>query len=58
MDRIDYLEVRDGTYLAYRRRAGRGPTLVFLPGYRSDMTGGKATALDAWAAAEGRAMLR
>jgi pimeloyl-ACP methyl ester carboxylesterase len=31
---------------------------VFLPGYMSDMEGGKATALDASAEAEGRAMLR
>ena len=44
--------------LAYRRREGLGPTLVFLPGYMSDMDGGKATALDAWAAAQGRATLR
>ena len=49
---------RPGGRLAYRRREGRGPTLIFLPGYRSDMEGGKATALDAWAAGEGRAMLR
>jgi pimeloyl-ACP methyl ester carboxylesterase len=48
----------DGARLAYRHRGGRGPTIVFLPGYMSDMEGGKATALDAWAAAEGRAMLR
>jgi pimeloyl-ACP methyl ester carboxylesterase len=47
-----------GTRLSYRRRKGRGPTIVFLPGYMSDMEGGKAAALDAWAAAEGRAMLR
>ncbi|MFN3388334.1 MAG: alpha/beta fold hydrolase [Allosphingosinicella sp.] len=47
-----------GLRLACRRRAGRGPTLVFLPGYMSDMEGGKATALDAWAEGEGRAMLR
>ena len=47
-----------GRRLAFRHRAGRGPTLVFLPGYMSDMDGGKASALDAWAAAEGRAMLR
>jgi pimeloyl-ACP methyl ester carboxylesterase len=47
-----------GLQLAARRRAGRGPTIVFLPGYMSDMEGGKATALDAWAAEEGRAMLR
>jgi len=31
---------------------------LFLPGYGSDMTGGKATALDAHAAATGRAMVR
>jgi pimeloyl-ACP methyl ester carboxylesterase len=49
---------RAGRRLAYRHRPGRGPTLVFLPGYASDMEGSKATALDAWAAAEGRAMLR
>jgi pimeloyl-ACP methyl ester carboxylesterase len=57
MDRIDRLE-REGVALAYRHRKGRGPTLVFLPGYASDMDGAKAGALDAWAAAEGRAMLR
>jgi pimeloyl-ACP methyl ester carboxylesterase len=57
VDRIDYLEAGDGVRLAYRHRAGRGPTLIFLPGYASDMEGGKATALAAWAAAEGRAML-
>src|SRR3954469_3748257 len=55
---IDYHEIGEGLRLAYRHRKGRGPTLVFLPGYRSDMEGGKATALDAWAEAQGRAMLR
>ena len=44
--------------LAYHHRPGAAPTVVFLPGYGSDMTGGKATALDAWAAERGRAMLR
>ena len=44
--------------LAYRHRPGRGPTLIFLPGYMSDMEGGKASALDAWAEHEGRSMLR
>ena len=32
--------------------------MLFLPGYMSDMDGAKATELDSWAAAEGRAMLR
>jgi len=53
-----YLARPDKPALAYRYRPGRGPTIVFLPGYRSDMEGGKATALDAWAVREGRAMLR
>jgi len=48
----------DGLRLAYHHRAGRGPTIVFLPGYMSDMEGSKALALDAWAAGRGRAMLR
>jgi pimeloyl-ACP methyl ester carboxylesterase len=49
---------RGGTTVAYRQRPGTGPTLLFLPGYMSDMEGTKALALDSWAAAEGRAMLR
>ena len=49
---------RDGTRLAYRHRAGTGPTVVFLSGYMSDLSGTKAEALDAWAAATGRAFLR
>jgi pimeloyl-ACP methyl ester carboxylesterase len=58
MIRIDYLAARDGVHLAYRHRPGRGPTLVFLPGYASDMEGTKALALDAWTESQGRAMLR
>lgn len=53
-----YLARSDGVRLAYRHRKGTGPTIVFLPGYMSDMEGGKALALDAWAEANGRAMLR
>ena len=48
----------DGVRLAYRHLPGRGPTLVFLPGYKSDMQGGKAQALAAWGADKGHAMLR
>jgi pimeloyl-ACP methyl ester carboxylesterase len=54
---MDYLDTPRGR-LAYRHRPGRGPTILFLPGYASDMEGGKASALDAWAAATGQAMLR
>jgi pimeloyl-ACP methyl ester carboxylesterase len=48
----------DGVRLAYRHVPGRGPTLVFLPGYKSDMQGGKAQALAAWAAGQGLGLLR
>jgi pimeloyl-ACP methyl ester carboxylesterase len=48
----------DGTPLAFRRRAGRGPGVVFLGGFHSDMTGTKAQFLDRWCAARGRAFLR
>lgn len=48
----------DGIKLAYRHLKGRGPTLVFLPGYMSDMQGGKAQALATWARANGTPMLR
>ena len=47
----------DGVRLAYRIRQGRGPAIVFLPGYASDMAGGKATGLWAWAERTGRPML-
>lgn len=55
---IAYLERTEGPRLAYRLREGRGPTLVFLPGYASDMEGTKALALDAFAERAGLAMLR
>lgn len=48
----------DGVRLAYRHQPGKGPTLVFLPGYMSDMQGSKALALETWAIRKGRAMLR
>jgi pimeloyl-ACP methyl ester carboxylesterase len=54
----EYLTRADGLRIAYRRLAGKGPTLVFLPGYMSDMQGGKAQALEAWAIKHGRACLR
>jgi pimeloyl-ACP methyl ester carboxylesterase len=44
--------------LAYHLTEGTGPTVLFLPGYASDMTGSKALALEAWARANGRAFLR
>jgi pimeloyl-ACP methyl ester carboxylesterase len=55
---LSHLDI-NGTRIAYRlRRGGDSPTLVFLPGYASDMDGDKALALDFFAAIEGLAMLR
>ena len=55
---MEFLEFSDGLRLAYRRREGRGPTILFLPGYASDMEGTKAVALDEFAAERGLPMLR
>lgn len=61
-DNIQYIERPGASKLAYDYtppKAGvKGTTLVFLPGYMSDMEGSKALALSAWAADQGRAMLR
>ena len=47
----------DGRRIAFRHTPGAGPTLVFLPGYMSDMDGGKATALFDRAKARGQGCL-
>lgn len=47
-----------GRSIAYRLRSGNVPTIVFLPGYASDMEGAKALALDGFAEARGLSMLR
>jgi len=47
----------DGLKLAYRFTDGDGPLLVFLPGYMSDMEGGKALSVFSYARAHGRACL-
>lgn len=57
MQEIAFHDMPDGRRIAYRHATGDGPTLVFLPGYMSDMAGGKATALFAEAQAKGRACL-
>ena len=44
--------------IAVRARAGSRPGLFWLGGFNSDMRGTKALALDAWAAAHGRACIR
>jgi pimeloyl-ACP methyl ester carboxylesterase len=48
----------DGATIAYRRRAGKAPGLLFLGGFMSDMNGTKASYLDSYATARGHAYLR
>jgi pimeloyl-ACP methyl ester carboxylesterase len=70
---LDFIDVGEGPSarrIAVRRRAahefgqestqqsGRGPGLVWLGGFKSDMQGSKAVALDDWARDHGRAAVR
>jgi len=48
----------DGETLAYRGSKGRGPGVLWLGGFHSDMTGTKAQALSAWAERNERSFLR
>jgi pimeloyl-ACP methyl ester carboxylesterase len=48
----------DGTRLAVGLTSGRQPTVMFLPGFMSDMTGDKALAVERWCRARGQACLR
>lgn len=58
MDDTHFLTSPQGRKLAYHQRPGTGPGIVFLGGFKSDMTGTKALHLQAWAARTGRAFLR
>jgi pimeloyl-ACP methyl ester carboxylesterase len=58
VEETGWLDRGDGVRLAWRRLPGQGPTIVFLPGFGSDMDGAKAEALAAWCAGRGQAMLR
>ncbi len=58
---LEFIDVGEGPSarrIAVRRRPGNGPGLVWLGGFKSDMQGGKAVALDAWACQRGRAIVR
>ncbi len=57
MPETRYYAMPDGRRIAYRHQPGAGPTMVFLPGYMSDMAGSKAVALLGWAQANRRACL-
>ena len=53
-----YLTTAQNRQLAYHQTAGAGPAVVFLGGFKSDMTGTKALYLQDWAERSGRGFLR
>ncbi|MBR1088885.1 alpha/beta hydrolase [Bradyrhizobium manausense] len=62
---LDFIDVGEGPSarrIAVRHRGGQGsgqePGLVWLGGFKSDMQGGKAVALDGWGGEHGRAVVR
>lgn len=52
------LALAEDATLAYHRSPGALPGVVFLGGFTSDMTGIKATTLECWCRARGRAFVR
>jgi pimeloyl-ACP methyl ester carboxylesterase len=59
---LSYFDPGNGRRIAYRLRAAnakvQGPTILFLPGYASDMEGSKAVEIDRFCGAAGLAYLR
>ena len=58
MGLMEFLITKTGRRLAYVQTAGRGPGVVFLGGFMSDMSGTKALYLEAWCKEQGLAFLR
>ena len=57
----NFLDVGTGAAarrIAVRRREGAAPCVFWLGGFKADMKGTKAAALDEWAARQGRACIR
>lgn len=48
----------DGSMIAYRHTAGKWPGVMFLSGFKSDMQGGKAIALEEFCTSRGHAFTR
>jgi len=47
-----------GATIAYHHLFGKGPGVIFCTGFKSDMTGGKALALETWCRTEARQFTR
>ena len=48
---------RAGNTLAFHATQGQGPGVVFLGGFKSDMEGTKAIALEVWARQQGLSLI-
>lgn len=57
-EQISFLSTDDGQQLAYAYHAGDSPTIIFLSGFASNMSGTKALHLQQWCVARGQAYLR
>ena len=53
-----FLDLPQGRRLAYARTEGKAPGIVFFSGFKSDMNGSKAMAIEAFCREEGRFCLR
>ena len=54
----EYLETRSKRMLAFHKTEGTAPTVVFLGGFKSEMSGTKALHLEDWAKRTGNSYLR
>jgi len=57
-EQMNFLTTDSGRRLAYVQVVGKGPGVVFLGGFMSDMSGTKALHLESWCQAQGRSFLR
>jgi pimeloyl-ACP methyl ester carboxylesterase len=55
---LAFLTTPAGRHIAYHHTPGSLPGVVFLGGFKSDMTGTKAISLESWAQARGQGFLR
>ena len=55
---LKFLSTKSGNKIAYKKTAGKGPTLIWCGGLKSDMEGGKATHLHDWAIEQNQNYIR
>src|SRR5258708_3460632 len=55
---VRFLHRDDGERIAYLKRDGTAPGAVWLGGFKSEMDGNKARAIDSWAARTERSLVR